>query len=250
MRDFGITITLGALHVYHSGVIDMPECALKRQATTYSIARLISERDPDWKTETMGLDGHSDWVNSVAFSLDGLNIVSGSDDCTVRVWDALSGKNVHTFEINTGSVTSVAFSPNGSRIVSASDDHNVCIWETISGVVLHTLKGHTDRVSSMAFSSDGSCIVSGSRDHTVRVWDAILGTVVYILEGHTDWVCSASFSSDGLSIVSGSHDCTVRIWDAYTGAIQHILEGYNPRNDFRHFLADSQLWNGLCTMSA
>ena len=31
---------------------------------------------------------HSDWVRSVAFSPDGSTIVSGSDDKTIKVWDA------------------------------------------------------------------------------------------------------------------------------------------------------------------
>ena len=33
-------------------------------------------------------DAHSDWVTSVQFSPDGALIVSGSDDQTIKVWDA------------------------------------------------------------------------------------------------------------------------------------------------------------------
>jgi WD40 repeat protein len=85
MRDYQIPITLGALQVYYSGVVSMPQCALRRHATTHGMALLISERDHDWQSETMILEGHTGSVNAVNFSSDNLRIVSGSDDHTVRI---------------------------------------------------------------------------------------------------------------------------------------------------------------------
>ena len=32
------------------------------------------------------LEGHSDWVESVAYSPDGTKIISGSDDTTIKIW--------------------------------------------------------------------------------------------------------------------------------------------------------------------
>ena len=40
------------------------------------------------------LRGHSGYVFSVAYSPDGKHIVSGSEDSTVKVWDAATGKEV------------------------------------------------------------------------------------------------------------------------------------------------------------
>jgi WD40 repeat protein len=51
---------------------------------------------------------------SVAFSPDGKQVVSGSDDKTVRLWDAVTGAALQTLEGHSSSVFSVAFSPGGN----------------------------------------------------------------------------------------------------------------------------------------
>jgi WD40 repeat protein len=226
MRDYHTPISLSALQVYHSGVVSMPECALREKTRNLSVPRLISERNHGWQTGMSILYGHTMGVSSVAFSSDGLRFVSGSHDHTVRIWDAVSGTIQHTLKGHTGWVSSVAFSFDGLRIVSGSHDHTVRIWDAVSGTIQHTMEGHTNGVTSVAISSDGSQIVSGSNDKTVRIWDAVSGTTQHILEGHTSRVTSVAFSSDGSRIVSGSADETVRIWDAVSGTVQHILEGH------------------------
>jgi WD40 repeat protein len=57
------------------------------------------------------LDGHTSWVHSVAFSRDGMRIVSGSEDKTVRVWDASTGAELNVLKGHTdfGLGCSVAF---------------------------------------------------------------------------------------------------------------------------------------------
>ena len=62
-------------------------------------------------------------VESTAFSGDGMRIVSGSRDQSVRVWDASTGAELKTLEGHTESVVSVVFSSDGTRIVSGSKDN-------------------------------------------------------------------------------------------------------------------------------
>jgi WD40 repeat protein len=249
IRDYHTPISLSALQVYHSGVVSMPECALRKKTTDLSAPRLISEREHGWQTGMSILYGHTNSVSSVVYSSNGSRIVSGSYDHTVRIWDAVSGTIQHTLEGHIEGVSSVAFSSDGLRIVSGSRDRTVRIWDAVSGTIQHTLEGHIEGVSSVAFSSDGLRIVSGSWDNTVRIWDAVSGTIQHTLEGHTDVVCSVAFSSDDSRIVSGSYDKTVRIWDLTAGAMQHIVEEYHPRQSLSTFLAGSTLQNGWYTSS-
>ncbi|KAH8806929.1 hypothetical protein DL96DRAFT_602527 [Flagelloscypha sp. PMI_526] len=159
-------------------------------------------------------------VEAIAFSPDGHQIVTGSEDKKVQVWDAESGAAIGEPLLgHEGSINSVVFSPDGRQIVSGSEDGTVRVWDAVSGAaVREPLLGHTDEVSSVAFSPDGLQIVSGSFDHTVRVWDAESGVAVGgPFLGHVNFVSSVAFSPDGLRIVSGSGDQTVRVWDIISG---------------------------------
>ena len=48
--------------------------------------------------ELLTLRGHTDQLNSVAFSPDGHWIVTGSNDQTAKVWEAISGKELFTLK--------------------------------------------------------------------------------------------------------------------------------------------------------
>ena len=172
------------------------------------------------------IKGHKEDVRSVCFSPDGKRIASGSDDQTVKVWDAASGQELLSLHGHTQPVTSVSFSPDGKRIASGSDDQTVKVWDAVSRQTVHTLKGHSKQVTSVSFSPDGMRIASGSWDNTVKIWDAVSGEVVHTLKGHTQTVGSVSFSPDGKWIASGSWDNTVKIWDAVNGQVVHTFKGH------------------------
>jgi len=174
-------------------------------------------------------------LKSVAFSPDGTRIVSGSEDKTIRVWEARTGDAIAaSFKGHTNWVNSVAFSPDGTSIVSGSSDHTIRVWDAVTGdPIAPPFQGHTGVVNSVAFSSDGTRIVSGSWDKTIRLWDARTGDAIGApFEGHTNPVNSVAFSPDGTRIASGSYDNTVRVWDARTGdALTAPLKGHtNPVN--------------------
>ena len=160
------------LQAYSSALLFSPVHSLTRE--------LFQDEEPDWITTKPAMEadwgaciqtlyGHGNQVRSVAFSHDGKQVVSGSDDKTIKIWDASSGACHKTLEGHSGWVYSVAFSHDGKQVVSGSDDATIKIWDARSGACAKTLEGHSLWVYSVAFSHDGKQVVSGSDDETIKI---------------------------------------------------------------------------------
>jgi WD40 repeat protein len=228
LSEYHTAFDTNALHIYQSAAATMPVCPLWEGQACKAVVQacLRTPRAQGWIMHSLILEGHTNYVTSVAFSPDGQFIVSGSRDNTVRMWDTATGTERHTMHGHHDWVSSVSFSPNGQFIVSSSHDETVRVWDATTGTERHTMHGHQGTVNSVAFSPNGHSIVSGSDDKTVRVWDATTGTERHNMHGHHDWVWSVAFSPNGQSIASGSDDYAVRVWDATTGAERHIMHGH------------------------
>jgi WD40 repeat protein len=167
---------------------------------------------------------HNHHVNAVAFSPDGIRVLSGSADRTLKLWDTATGQLLRTFEGHLEPISSVAFSPDGARVLSGSWDKTLKLWDAATGQLLHTFEGHSQKVTSVAFSPDGDLLVSGSNDNTVKLWNVATGNVLRTFEGHSMQVKSVAFSSKGDRVLSGSEDKTVKLWDPATGQLLHTFE--------------------------
>ena len=117
------------------------------------------------------LTGHTDVLRCITFHPDSKTLLSGSSDCTVRIWNVITREQVRQLDHPDG-VASVAASNDGSRVATGTFDGDVFVWDFMSGSLLLKLHGHSRRVGSVCFSADNNRIVSGSDDATIRIWEA------------------------------------------------------------------------------
>ncbi|XP_067436688.1 F-box/WD repeat-containing protein 7-like isoform X2 [Thunnus thynnus] len=172
--------------------------------------------------EPMVLKGHDDHVIT-CLQFSGDLIVSGSDDNTLKVWSAITGKCLRTLTGHTGGVWCSQMAV--ATVISGSTDRTLRVWDAESGECVHTLYGHTSTVRCMHLH--GNRVVSGSRDTTLRVWDVSTGRCEHVLTGHVAAVRCVQY--DGRRVVSGGYDYMVKVWDPETEACLHTLQGHTNR---------------------
>ncbi|XP_041820884.1 F-box/WD repeat-containing protein 7-like isoform X2 [Chelmon rostratus] len=172
--------------------------------------------------EPLVLKGHDDHVIT-CLQFSGDLIVSGSDDNTLKVWSAITGKCLRTLTGHTGGVWCSQMA--AATVISGSTDRTLRVWDAESGECVRTLYGHTSTVRCMHLH--GNRVVSGSRDTTLRVWDVSTGRCEHVLTGHVAAVRCVQY--DGRRVVSGGYDYMVKVWDPETEACLHTLQGHTNR---------------------
>jgi WD40 repeat protein len=180
---------------------------------------------------TVGDHSHGAWC--VTFSADGRRLALGRTlpDCTVEVYDVLTGQSVFTLEGHRTRVVSVAFSPDGRRLASGSLDKTVKLWEMETGQELLTLREHTNLVGHVAFDSQGRRLASSSEDGSIQIWDGSAidegsDRQILTLHGHARMVWGVAFSPAGKRLASAGGDKLVKVWDVTTGQEIFALRGH------------------------
>src|SRR5262249_14003125 len=110
--------------------------------------------------------GHDSDIWAIIGSPDGSRIATGGDDGTARVWDAATGKPLHTFRAR-GQVLSLAFSRDGQVLEVGDGEAEARLWDVRRGKPLAKLQAPDRAFNALTFTPDGKALVTG---HTTSVF--------------------------------------------------------------------------------
>eukprot|EP00897_Mesotaenium_endlicherianum_P005429 jgi/Mesen1/4914/ME000246S04139 len=113
---------------------------------------------------------------SIQFSADGREIVGGSNDAALYIYDLEAQKPVLKMRAHADDVNAVAFADETSHLIFSGSDDNLCkVWDRRdlqrkskpSGV----LAGHVEGITHIDSKGDGKHFISNSKDQSIKLWD-------------------------------------------------------------------------------
>lgn len=118
----------------------------------------------------MMYSGHTDVINACAIKYGQKEVISCSDDKTVRYWDMLTAKQVRS-DSCPSQIHNMDLSASEQQLTTCHMK-DVRVWSTKHGKVMGTITGaHEGAVTCAKFSPDENIIVSTGRDNKVKLWD-------------------------------------------------------------------------------
>jgi WD40 repeat protein len=203
------------------------------------------------------LEGHTAAVRGVAFTADGTQLVSGSEDKTCRLWNLAESKEIGKLE-TPAAVNAVALVGEEKLVATGGADNQLRTWEISALSTPISADGAADAppeeaeapkpvkemahggpVTSLQPIAGGTQLVSGSADGQMRVWDVAGGNAVKTL-AHGAPIEAVAALPDGKRFASVSSNNTAKLFNGENN--QQIAE---LKGDFQATLRVAESTRGV-----
>ncbi|MFQ5421803.1 MAG: WD40 repeat domain-containing protein, partial [Anaerolineae bacterium] len=199
--------------------------------------------------------GHSGAVMELKFMPDSTQLVTASEDKTIKLWDLVPGREWMTVM----GAMNPAFTPDGRFLATTDPAGALTLWERETGRAAQQLPLSELPLNAVAFSADGSLVAGTAVDNSVTIrtfpalepvlaippqpvrvwhvqfsptaataavsnelgvvqlWDMVAGEVLFTWQASMGPVSQLSFSPDGALVATGGWDGAVALWDTASG---------------------------------
>lgn len=204
---------------FNDGPNESSSRSRKNYANGYDYSRQNHNISHDPYVQSM--EHHTDWVNDISLCCNGKNLISVSNDTTIKVWNAHQGFCLSTLRSHKDYAKCLAHAKEREVVASAGFDRMIYLWDiqaltmltaTKNTITTKPLDGSKSSIYSLAINQTGTLVASGSTEKVIRLWDPRSRQKLLKLRGHTDNVRSLVFSRDGSMLLSASSDGTIRLW--------------------------------------
>jgi WD40 repeat protein/serine/threonine protein kinase len=215
--------------------------------------RLLDLCDPnlrgwEWKllwgvchSELFTLDKNTGWICGVSYSPDGKVIASAGagnpyyhhdadriQPGEIILWDAATGRKLHTLSGHKHNLLGIAFSPDGRRLASTSLDGTVRVWDAATGTQVQVLGEVPDdqehRVfRGLAFRPDGQEIVVAGPQGNILRWNASTGQPLAAWPTGLRDLWSVVFSPNGKWLAAEDYTGEIKILDTVTATAKTTI---------------------------
>ncbi|KAJ2605626.1 60S ribosomal subunit assembly or modification protein [Coemansia sp. RSA 1722] len=174
-------------------------------------------------------NGHAAPVTCGRFTNSGRQIVSGSEDGSMIIWDPKTASIVRQYlpsdeRFHKEGITALAISKDDQIILTGSMDSTAKLVH-VNGSVLGSLENATESIEAVGLCSALPLAATGSVDGSLSIWDINTMRLRTTLQ-HDDSVTRLLWHEDSPMLTSVSMDCTVRTWDARTGDCVRVSNGH------------------------
>ncbi|XP_019170183.1 PREDICTED: E3 ubiquitin-protein ligase COP1-like isoform X1 [Ipomoea nil] len=148
---------------------------------------IVTVWDVTTRQSVMEYEEHEKRAWSVDFSrTEPSMLVSGSDDCKVKVWCLRQEASVLSIDMK-ANICSVKYNPGSSfHVAVGSADHNIYYYDLRNiSQPLHIFSGHRKSVSYVKFLSNNE-LASASTESSLRLWDVKDNIPLRTFRGHTN----------------------------------------------------------------
>lgn len=235
---YGHTDTVLSLDVFKKGFL-FASCAKDRSVRVWQM-----DSDSGQVRCVAQGSSHTNAVGSITCSrMKASFVVSGSQDCTVKVWDlpadlTTAGEDVHqltpraTEKAHDKDVNSVAVSPNDKLLASGSQDRTAKLWSLAGeGAVglLGVFRGHRRGVWAVCFSPVDQVLATSSADGATKLWSLQDFSCLKTFEGHDASVLKVIFVSRGTQLLTSGSDGLVKLWTIKTNECVKTLDAHQDK---------------------